>query len=211
MFSNNFGGANKKLESLKCEIKRTNSTIFNLQETHFSQKGKVRIENFHIFEAIRPKEHGSMLGVHKSLQHVLISEYSETFEMIVVEIKASKNVRLIVGYGPQENIPVSERMPFFATLEEEIVNAKMAGKSVIIQMDANSKLGKNIIPNGPKAQSPNGKVLEGVINQNGLIVVNSLNQKCKGVITRRKTTIDGTEESVIDFLIVSVDLVNAIK
>ena len=40
----------------------------------------------------------------------------------------------------------------------------MAGKSVIIQMDANSKLGKEIIPNNPKAQSPNGKVLEGVIN-----------------------------------------------
>ena len=90
-----------------------------------------------------------MLGVHKSLQPVLISEYSETFEMIVVEIKASKNFSLIVGYGPQDHIPVSERMPFFATLEEEIVSAKMAGKSVIIQMDANSKLGKNIIPNDP--------------------------------------------------------------
>ena len=171
----------------------------------------MRIENFHIFKAIRQKEHGSMLGMHKSIQPVLISEYSETFEMIVVEIKASTNVRITVGYGPQENITVSEIMPFFATLEEVIVSAKMAGKSVIIQMDANSKLGKNIIPNDPKAQSPNGKVLEGVINRNGLIVVYSLNQKCKGVITRRKTTIDGTEESVIDFLIVSVDLVNDIK
>ena len=169
------------------------------------------INDFHIFEAIRQKEHGSMLGVHVSLQPVLVSEYCDTFEMIVVEIKASKDVRLIVGYGPQENIPVAERMPFFATLEEEIVSAKMAGKSIIIQMDANSKLGKEIIPKDPKAQSPNGKVLEGVINQNGLVVVNSLKQKCSGVITRRRTTIDGTEESVIDFLIVSLDLISDIK
>ena len=196
MFSNNCGGANKKIESLKCELLKTKSTIFNLQETHFAQKGKVKIKDFHIFEAIRQKEHGSMLGIHMSLQPVLVSEYSDTFEMIVVEIKASKYVRLIVGYGPQENIPVAERMPFFSTLEEEVVSAKMAGKSIIIQMDANSKLGKEIIPNDPKSQSPNGKVLESVINRNGLVVVNSLKQKCSGVITRRRTTIDSTEESV---------------
>ena len=208
MFSNNCGGANKKVESLKCELKRTNSTIFNLQETHFSQKGKVSIENFQIYEAIRQTEHGSMLGVHVSLQPVLVSEYSDLFEMIVVEIKSSKYIRLIVGYGPQENIPVDQRMPFFSTLEEEIVSAKMAGKSVLIQMDANSKLGKDIIPNDPKDQSPNGKVLEGIINRNGLIVVNSLKEKCEGLITRKRTTIDGIEESVIDFVIVSSDLIS---
>ena len=210
MFSNNCGGSNKKFESLKCELLRTQSTIFNLQEIHLSQKGKLSIDKFHIYEAIRQKEHGSMLGVHESLQPVLVSEYSDSFEMIVVEIKASKDVRVIVGYGPQENIPAGERMTFFATLEEEVVSAKMAGKSIIIQMDANSKLGKEIIPDDPKDQSPNGKVLEGIIKRNALIVVNSLQQKCKGLITRRRTTIDGIEESVIDFVIVSSDLVDDI-
>ena len=150
MFSNNIGGAKMKVESLKAELKRTEALIFNLQETHFTKKGKIQIDDFQIYESIRQKERGSVIGVHVSLQPVLISEYSDTFEMIVVEIKASKQIRVIVGYGPQENMPTVHRMPFFVTLEEEIVSAKMANKSIIIQMDANSKLGKEVIPNDPK-------------------------------------------------------------
>ena len=72
-------------------------------------------------------------------------------------------------------------MPFFATLEEEIVGAKIAGKGpllVIIQMDANNKLGNKIKSNDPKLQSPNGKVLEDMIKQNALIVV--LNKAANG-------------------------------
>ena len=47
-------------------------------------------------------------------------------------------------YGPQENMTEDKRLPFFITLKEEIVKATVAGKSVIIEMDANSKLGKKI-------------------------------------------------------------------
>ena len=150
MFSNNIGGANLKLDCLKAELKRTNSLIFNLPETHFQKKGKIQIDDFQIYESIRQKKHGSVIGVHVSLQPVLVSEYSDIFEMIVVEIKASKEARVIAGYGPQENLPTVQRMPFFATLEEEIVSAKLANKSIIIKMDANSKLGKELIPNDPK-------------------------------------------------------------
>ena len=50
-------------------------------------------------------------------------------------------------------------MPFFSKLEEEIVSAKLANKSIIIQMDGNSKLGKEVILNDPKEQSPNGAIL----------------------------------------------------
>ena len=39
-----------------------------------------------------------------------------------------------------------DRTPFFCALEQEILKAKLAGKSVIIEMDANSKLGPEIIP-----------------------------------------------------------------
>ena len=69
-------------------------------------------------------------------------------------------------------------MPFFATLEEEIVGAKIVGKLVIIQMDANNKLGNEIKSNDPKLQSPNGEVLENMIKQNTLIVV--LNKTAEG-------------------------------
>ena len=150
-----------------------------------------------------------MLGAHVKLQPVLISEYSETFEMLVVKVKVEgREIRLITGYGPQENQTADKTMPFFSKLEEEIVCAKLANKSVIIQMDANSKLGKEVIPGDPKNQSPNGEIVSDIIERNGLVVANSITSKCTGVITRRRTTEVGVEESVIDFVIISADLVD---
>ena len=102
-------------------------------------------------------------------------------------------------------------MPFFTKLEEEIVSAKLANKAIIIQMDANSKLGKEIVPNNPKEQSQNGKVLAEIVERNALVVANSLSEKCQGLITRKRTTEDGVEESIIDFVIVSADLVCDLK
>ena len=52
---------------------------------------------------------------------------------------------MISGYGPQETWSDEEKMPFFVTLEEEISKAEMAGKSVIVEIDANSKLGTSYI------------------------------------------------------------------
>ena len=56
IFSNNCWSANKKIESLKAELKRSMATIFTLQETHFSHKEKVQIENMQIYESIRKKD-----------------------------------------------------------------------------------------------------------------------------------------------------------
>ena len=78
-------------------------------------------------------------------------------------------------------------------------------------MDANSKLGKDITPNDSKDQSPNGAVLEGILHRHALIVVNSLNEKVKGLITRRRITVDGIEESIIDFVIISSDSVEDVE
>ena len=103
--------------------------------------------DFEIFEAIRKENKGgTLIAVHKSLDPILIEEYSEDFELLVVEVKmGSKDVWVISGYGPQENWKIEERMPFFRALEKEIVKAKMLDKLIFIQMDANSKLGPDII------------------------------------------------------------------
>ena len=212
MYSNNCNGVNNKIEALKVQLKHTKATIFNLQETHLSKKGKIKIDNFQIYEAIRKKEHGSMLGVHESHKPVLISEYSDEFELIVVQVElGEKHARIMSGYGPQENLDTDKRMPFFATLEEEIVRAKVANKSIILQLDANSKLGKEIVPDDPHEQTPNGAALAGIIDRNALIVVNSLKEKVKGSITRQRITETGREESIIDFMIVSSDLVEDVQ
>ena len=188
-------------------MKKTQSTIFTLQETHFSKKGRVKIEDFIIFEAIRIKEHGTMLGAHVSLKPILINEHSEQFEMLVVQIEVEgKEIRVITGYGPQENLSADKTMPFFSKLEEEILSAKLANKYVIIQLDANSKLGKDIIPGDPKPQSSNGEVFASIIERNALVVANSITPKCRGAITRSRVTEEGVEESIIDFLLMSEEL-----
>ena len=173
IFSNNVAGLKNKIKSLKSEIKNVNASLFTLQESHFRKKGNIKMENYEIFEAIRKKQKGgSLIGAHKALNPILISEYSEDFELLVVEIQIiNKEIRIMTGYGPQESWPEAERIPFFIALEQEIVKAEMQGKSMIIQMDSNSKLGPQIIPKDPHPQSVNGALLSGIIDRHGLIVM----------------------------------------
>ena len=155
---------------------------------------------------------GSMLGVHVGLNPILIKEYSDSFELIVVQTKAAdKDIMIMTWYGPQESWKDHERLPFFTALEEEIASAEYEGKSVIIAMDANSKLGPNHIPGDPHQISINGKVLEGIVERHGLVVVNGLLEKRKGTITREKNTVNGTEKSIIDLVLISSDLLNHIE
>ena len=52
---------------------------------------------------------------------MLIEEYSENFELIVVEVNVGgKEIRIMTGYGPQENWEVTQKMPFFIALEKEV-------------------------------------------------------------------------------------------
>ena len=113
-----------------------------------------------------------------SLDPVLVAEYQEEFELIVVETKiANKNIRIKTGYGPQENN--KEKMKFFKAFEKEIASSQLEGKLIIIALDANSKLGKEYIENYPKDQSENGIILAGIIESHALCVANGLTSKRK--------------------------------
>ena len=125
-----------------------------------------------------------MLGFHVNLQPVVISEYEETFELIVVEIQvADKSIGVITGYGPQEGWDDKDKLPFFGALEKEIKSAELEGKSVVI---ANSKLGPEYIEDYPHPQSKNGTILAGIVDV--MCVVNSLTTKRSGRITRKRIT-----------------------
>ena len=163
-----------------------------------------------IFEAIRKSKikGGTMLGVHNAFCPVLVTEYSKYFELLVVEIAVNKmKIRHVSGYGPQENWPDNKKTPFFEALEAEVSRAELEGRSVIICMDANSKLGSEFIPRDPHGQSQNGKILAGILDRHALIVLNGLKEKCDWLITRQRSTENGLELSVIDFVITSSDLV----
>ena len=212
MFSNNFAGLKGKMASFTSELNNFSAAIFTGQETHFSNKGMVKVKEFEIFEAIIPnkEKQGSIIGVHKALHPVLVEEYCESFELIVVQISvANRNIRIITGKGRHENYPETERLPFFQALEQEVIKAELSGCSVMIEMDANSKLGPAFISHDKK-QSPNGKILAGIINRQKLKVGNGLKQ-CIGTITRQRSTVNGDEESSIDVVLFSEDLADLVE
>ena len=134
IFSANSAGCANKVQSLINNVNHIGAAIFTLQETHFKRKGRLnsKFADFQIFESIRNKQKGgTLIGVHKSLSPILIEEYSEEFELLVVEIQlGGEDIIIISGYGPQENWRLEERAPFFSALEEEIVKAKTSDKAI---------------------------------------------------------------------------------
>ena len=122
----------------------------------FSVPKKVNVDS--IFEAIRKSKEkgGYMLGIHVNLNPVPIAEYGDTFELTVVEIGIAKTyIRILTWYGPQETWDLQDKVPFFTSWEKEISLAESEGWSVIIKMDANSKLGKHYIKDDPHPISEN--------------------------------------------------------
>ena len=102
ILSTNAAGLNSKAEDLKNKVRFFDIGIFAIQETHYRKKGRFKLKDFVIFEAIRKNKEkgGSMLGVHMALKPVLVNEYNLTFELLVVEVQiASKTVRVVTGYG----------------------------------------------------------------------------------------------------------------
>ena len=182
-----------------------------LQETHSKRKGKIQLDNFVTFEAIRKaKGGGTLIASHKDLNPKLISEYEDDFELLVVEIEVKdKQIRVISGYGPQENWQEEKRMPFFLALEIEIERAVNAGKSILIEMDANSKLGPKYIFGDPYQMSPNGSILANIVERQNLIVANGTST-CKGSITRKRVTKNIIEISAIDIVMFSSDLMECL-
>ena len=151
LFSTNGAGVkNGKVQSLNAEVKSTGANIITVQETHCTQKGK---------------------------------------------IKMNKD---FVTFGGKSR-------PFFMALETEVVKAELGGKSLIIEMDANAKLGVKYIAGDPHVITPNGELLAGIIERHALIVGNG-RDKYSGTITRRRSTRDRIERSVIDVVLFSTDL-----
>ena len=213
VFCANANGLKNKVESLKSNINKLKIGIFTVQETNFVKKGKLKVEGFEIFESIRKKSGGgTILGAHKDLKPILIEEYSEEFELVVIEVSVvGKVIRVMTGYGPQETWSSEQRMPFFMTLEEEITMAELAGRSILICMDANSKMGPQHIPEDPHTISENGRVLEGILERHALTVANGIRGKFSGVITRARTTKDHKEQSAIDLVCISQDLIEELS
>ena len=167
ILGNNVDGLKNKVESLLNNISCFKPSIITLQETKLNTKGMVRLNGYEIFEQIRTDKGGGGLltAVDENLDPEIVTEGT-------VQIKAGEiNIRVINAYGPQEDVGTAETVQFWLDLEEEIITAKDNNCWVLVQLDANAKVGKDFIENDPHTITGNGVLLSDVVNRQNLLLI----------------------------------------
>ena len=203
-------GLNSKWDSFINVLQHFNGpSCIMLQETKLSTCLKSKLNGYEIFPPDLRRRGGIVFtAVDKNLSPVHIPHENEEVNIVVVQaLVGNHRVRLINCYGPQETESKSKRNEFWEVLESEVVNAKNEGCLLVIEMDANAKLGPSIVPGDPNPMSPNGSLLQGVMTRQKLTCLNS-DHRCKGSITRYRKTIHGEERSILDFVLVCEDLLD---
>ena len=123
---------------------------------------------------------------------------------MTIEAKVGENkIRIINAYGPQESQENNNKevLDFWQQMEGEIVSAFDNSCFIVIEMDANAKVGNKIIKNDPHDVTNNGKLLLDLVEHQNLIIFNALDM-CSGVITRERIFEKKIERSVIDYIII---------
>ena len=69
-------------------------------------------------------------------------------------------------------------------------------------MDGNLWAGTSVVKDDPKPQKHNGKFFEKFLSQNDHLTVVIALPMCSGSITRRRSTKNGIQESILDFFLV---------
>ena len=90
-------------------------------------------------------------------------------------------------------------------MESRNKNAKLFDCLICLEMDANAKVGCDIIKNDPNQMSGNGQMLLDLVSRNNLVIGNSTDL-CDGTITRKRKTVNGIEESVLDYFVMCQEL-----
>ena len=164
------------------------------------------IDDFQVYYLSRQKSQGGgvALGVNKMFESTLLNEGDDETEVISVLVVVGKiPIRMIVGYGPQENALKDKKEKFWDFIENEVLEAEAEHQGVIIQIDGNLHAGKNLLKNDPNPQNQNGKFFMDFLQRNSMLsVVNSLDI-CEGLITRQRLLETRSEKAVLDFFIVN--------
>ena len=92
---------------------------------------------------------------------VLVSNGSDENEIITIQADLGEHtVRIINAYGPQEDADQQKVMSFWQEIELEIMNARDNNCLIIMELDANAKIGPDVIKDDPNKTSNNGQNLK---------------------------------------------------
>ena len=111
----NAAGLKSKLLTFKKVLFELQPSVFFIEETKFKNSGKIKIDNYDIFELIRTNREGGglALGCLKSLNPVWVREGNDMVEAISVDIFIKNlKIRCCAAYGCQEN-DVNDRKKCF--------------------------------------------------------------------------------------------------
>ena len=204
IMGNNCNGIKGKLDTLIANIDSFSPSIVTIQETLLNSKNLVKLPGYQLFEHPRFSRGGGGLltAIDQNLNAVQTSSFDDTVDILTVQLKANNlDVRIINAYGPQEDDALDSIVNFWQLLEEEAIAAMEEDCCIIIQLDANAKVGYETIKNDRNPMSANGRRLVNLVDRLNLFIVNSW-ENCEGLITRERSTVLGTEKSIIDYIIV---------
>ena len=202
----NSAGLRSKLMTFKKVLDDLKPGVFFVEETKMKETGKLKFENYVVYEKVRKSRDGGggiAIGCLKELYPAWVREGDEEIETLSVNIFVQNmKIRCCVAYGFQESELNDKKETFWKYLDEEVEEAAKDGSGLIIQFDGNLWAGSQIIPNDPRPQNRNGKFFENFLKRNpNLTVVNALDL-CDGLITRSRIKSGKLEESVLDFFVV---------
>ena len=205
------------MESLKIIIEKQQPDIIALCETKLGKNSLGLIE-----ETLNKKQYkliprftkagkeGLTLAVkHNTFQTTLDVTHTQLNTILAVRLSTgTSNIRVILGYAPQETDDEVIREQFFDELALEIKVYSDAGDVPVLLGDFNAKLEPSNTPQG-NPTSRNGSLFHEVLKEHDLVVLNFNQEICTGKWTHVKRTTGAS--SVLDYVATTTNFQKNVK
>ena len=113
----NSAGIRSKMMTFKKVLNDLKPGVFFLQETKMKEIGRLKCENYIVFENIRENRDGGggvAIGALEELNHVWVKEGNGQVETLSINIFVKNlKIRCCVAYGPQETDLVERKNAFW--------------------------------------------------------------------------------------------------
>ena len=119
----NSAGLGSKMMTFKKILSELKPSVFFIEETKFKNEGKLKIENYQVFELMRKEKEGGGLaiGFDKRLKPTWVREGNDEIEALSVDIFVeSMKIRCCVAYGCQNDDLVDRKNQSWKYLDEEV-------------------------------------------------------------------------------------------
>ena len=111
----NSAGLRSKLPTFRKIISELKPSVFCIEETKYKEIGRLKMENYFIYELVRKNREGGglALGCDKALKPAWVREGDDEVEALSVDIFVTNmKIRCCVAYGCQESDTIERRIYF---------------------------------------------------------------------------------------------------